>query len=304
MRPYIFPSIVTWVLGIISFMFIYSCSNSKTQNIQDNPGHDKEIILNKFFLSIPMDLTKDDAFQLLDNYEKDSLIRDMSDYSYRANNFEQILAEVDFGDVNFRFDTNFIVKMNDNISEDTDPVAYLIFYNQQLLALELEIRDFVIYEKSTIKTLSDSITSMFSQKYGQPSLRNKRLDTFDLGNINHEIDINETKMSDGSISRRWKENVKSELTEWIFQNAIIRIITSQYKEYLALNYKKEKPTEYTWDSIHIFYINTSTVANHDQDLTNYMDSLELLNKQKEIENKLQDSIKNVRNSMTYDDQYI
>ena len=301
------PRLLSIVIVLLSIVFslniIICCSKPKNQKPQNNLPQIKDTVLENLFLSIPIDLTRIEASQLLEGYVRDSIIWKVSDYSYRANNFEQILAEVNFGDVNYEFKTNFIVKMNKTTYNDTDPTVYLIFYNQKLLALELEIRDLVISKESTIKELSDSISSMYTRKYGEPTLKNKRLETYLLENIEHEIDIDETPMSDG-IMRRWKENVKSELTEWTFINAKIKIITSQYKEYFSLNYKKEEPTEYIWETVHIFYINTSTVAQHDQDIKDYRDSIELQNMEKEKENRIKDSLKNIQRSNIYIDQHI
>lgn len=292
------------LFGIIILLNIVGCSNFKTQPPQDDSTQIRNTVLEKLFLSIPTNLTKKETSQLLDDYLRDSLIWNVNDYSYHADNFEQILAEVNFGEVNYRFDTNLIVKMNDSIYDNTDPVVFLIFYNQKLLSLELEIHEPVIFEESNMKALGDSITAMYTNKYGQPSLRNKRLDTFDLGNINHEIDINETHLSDGRIQRRWKENVKSELTEWTFLNVRIKIIISQYKEYLSLNYKKEKPTELIWETVHIFYINNSTVADYEQDIKDYRNSIELQNIEKEKQKRIKDSLKNIKTGNIYIDQNI
>ena len=125
---------------------IIGCTNSKTQSTQDDSNKISDTVLENLFLSIPTNLTQIEASQLLEDYLRDSLIWNVSNYSYQANNFEQILAKVNFGDVNYRFNTSFIVKMKDSIYEDTDPVVYMILYNRKLLALELEIRKPVILE--------------------------------------------------------------------------------------------------------------------------------------------------------------
>lgn len=303
MRPHNFFSIMLTLIGVSLFLSFNGCSGSNIQKAQDDSTQIKDTVLGEFFLSIPSNLTRNEASKLIEDYVKDSLIYEVNDYSYCANNFEQILAEVNYGDVNYHFETNFVIKTNDKFYKNTKPVGSLIFYKDKLLSLELEIKRSEIIGSPNIQELNDSIISMYIRKYGEPSLKNEDMDTYILGEINSEIDLETTDL-DNRLMRTWKENIKSTLTEWTFLNARIKIITSRYKEYLALNYKKEKPTEYIWNTIHIFYINTSTTEERDQDIKNYEDSIELLERQKERANRIKDSLNNIDKIKIYRKQRI
>ena len=259
-------------------------TDDNESEMEESNVEPRDTTISSMFLDIPVSITLNDCSTFMNNLAKDSTIWDgwFMEGGIKSD-FEQREAGVSFASKEYCFKSKFSLHVGKDEYKTLTPRSSIFFYNNIFLALEIPL----------LTNNYEGVLDLYQSKYGPPQILKKDLDEI-YGKTDEYIFYEYDYYTGKKVVSQcgWKDGIRSNLTEWVFNNLTIKIIYSTYA-YHTISH-----------DVYVFYINHDAIENFHENIKQEQHNRELIEKQELLEQRKRDSIENQKSKIQYNSQTI